>query len=302
MANPRVCVVGSSNLDLNASVERFPAPGETLHGSRFTTGFGGKGANQAVMAARLGADVALITRVGNDSFGRDLLEHYRREGLDTTFALATDGVATGVALIAIDAAGRNQIIVIPGANGRLTPEDIERARGAIESATVLACQMEVPLETNLAAMRIAHRAGATVLFNPAPAPASLPDEVFALCSVFCPNEHEAASLSGEREPAAAAKQFLDRGARHVIITLGERGCLLVNEMRSVRVPAPCVTAIDTTGAGDAFLGCLAYELARGADLEAAATRACRVAAWTVQRTGTQTSFPPRGERFSVQEV
>lgn len=297
MPPPRVCVVGSSNVDLNAYVERFPQPGETLHGERFTTGFGGKGANQAVMAARLGAEVTFITRVGSDAFGRDLLEHYRREGLDTSHALPVERVATGTAIILIDAAGRNQIVVIPGANGRLTAADIEQARTAIESARILVCQMEVPLEANLAAMRIANRAGVPVLFNPAPAPPTLPDEVYRLSSVFCPNETEEAILTGERDPESAAKRLLERGAKRVIVTLGERGCLLASADGLHIVPAPRVNAVDTTGAGDAFLGSLAVDLAQGVDWDLATSRACRAAAWTVQHRGTQASFPPRGTTF-----
>ncbi|MDB5310281.1 MAG: rbsK [Gemmataceae bacterium] len=296
MAGPKVCVVGSSNLDMNSYVDRFPVPGETVHGRRFTTGYGGKGANQAVTAARLGGSVTLVTRIGRDLFGRDMVGHFRREGIDTRHVTTTDETATGVAVITVDAAGRNHIVVTPGANGALTVRDVEEARPAIGAAGVLVCQQEVPRETNLAAMRIAHRAGVPVVFNPAPAGDALPDEMYPLCTVLCPNEHEAALLTGrpagsraEAETAAAA--FLARGVGSVVITLGERGCLLATADQVLALPAPVVEAVDTTGAGDAFVGSLAFFLARGDDLAEAAWRATRIAAVSVRFPGTQTSFP-----------
>ena len=196
MAPLNICVVGSVNLDLNTYTDRLPAPGETVHARNFTTGYGGKGANQAVMAARLGAAVTFVARVGRDSFGRDALEHFRAEGIDTRHVTPTDGVSTGTAVITVDAAGRNTIVVAPGANGLLSAADIEAARSAIESAHVLVCQQEVPAEANLAAMRIASRAGVAVVFNPAPAGSDTPDEAYRLSTVICPNEHEAAVLTG----------------------------------------------------------------------------------------------------------
>jgi ribokinase len=294
--SPRVCVVGSSNLDMNAYVERFPQPGETLHGLRFTTGYGGKGANQAVMAARLGACVHFLACVGNDLFGRDMLDNFRQEGIDCTGVRVCDGGASGVAIITIDSSARNQIVVIPGANGLLTAEDVEAARALIEAADVLACQMEVPLEANLAAIRIASLANVPVIFNPAPAPAALPREVYRSSTILCLNETEAAILSGQAvetldQATSAARLFLDFGAKNVLLTLGPKGCLFLCPEQEVVVPAPVVKAVDTTGAGDAFIGSLAFDLARGCDLVLAAERACRVAAISVQFPGTQTSYP-----------
>lgn len=291
MPGPKVCVVGSSNLDMNTYVDRFPEPGETVHGRRFTTGYGGKGANQAVMAARLGAEVSFVSRVGADVFGRDMLEHFRREGIDTRHVTPTDGISTGVAVITVDAAGRNHIVVTPGANGELTPLDVEAARPVIEAAGVLVCQLEVPLEANLAAMRIANTAGVPVVFNPAPASAVLPDEVYRLATVFCPNEHEAALLIDSRIEADAAHELQRRGVRNVVVTLGERGCLLATADGITGLPGEPVEAVDTTGAGDAFVGSLAVFLARGLDLVEAARRANRIAAVSVRSPGTQTSFP-----------
>lgn len=291
MPGPRVCVVGSANIDLNTYVDRFPAPGETVPGRRFTTGYGGKGANQAVMAVRLGADVALVARVGTDVFGRDMLDHFRREGIDTRHVTSTDTAPTGVAVITVDAAGRNHIVVTPGANGELTARDVEAGRPAIESAAVLVCQLEVPLDATLAAMRAAGAAGVPVVFNPAPASAALPDEVYRLSTVFCPNEHEAELLTGTRDEAAAARELRSRGANAVVVTLGERGCLLVTPDGMAEVPGEVVEAVDTTGAGDGFVGSLAVFLARGIGLPDAARRANRIAAVSVRSPGTQTSFP-----------
>lgn len=299
MPNPKVCAVGSANLDMNCYVDRFPAPGETVHGRRFTTGYGGKGANQAVMAARLGAEVVLIARVGDDAFGRDMLEHFCREGIDTRFVTPTAGTATGVAVITVDGAGYNHIVVIPGANGQLTPQDVEAARPAVEAAGVLVCQMEVPMEANLAAMRIASAAGVPVVFNPAPASTDVPEEAYRLSAVFCPNEHEAALLTGHGDEAAAGRMLRELGARNVVITLGERGCLLATADGIHELPGEKVEAVDTTGAGDAFVGSLGFFLARGHDLADAARRANRVAAVSVRSPGTQTSFPRAAELMDL---
>jgi ribokinase len=296
MAVPSICVVGSANLDLNTYVERFPAPGETIHARHFTTCYGGKGANQAVMAARLGGQVSLVARVGRDLFGPDMTEHFRAEGIDTRFVTATHGTSTGTAVITIDAAGRNTILVTPGANGLLTAADVEAARSAIESARVLVCQQEVPTDANLAAMRIAANAGVPVVFNPAPVGDGIPAEVYQLATVLCPNEHEAAMLTGlpvgtPEEAELAAKKLLERGSRNVVVTLGGRGCLVATPERMTVLPAAPAQAVDTTGAGDAFIGGLAFFLARGDDLTYAARCANQIAAISVQSPGAQTSFP-----------
>jgi ribokinase len=296
MAAPRICVVGSSNVDMNSYVTRFPAPGETIHGKRFTTGYGGKGANQGVMAARLGAAVTFVGKVGNDLFGRDMLANFQSEGIDASYVQTTDEAASGVAVITIDATGMNSIIVIPGANGLLTAEEVEAARPAIEQADLLVCQLEVPMPANLTAARIARQAGKTILFNPAPASEETPDELLHLCDIICPNENEAALLTGQpvtsvADAETAARMLLGRGARQVIVTLGERGSLLVDRGQATHVAAPAVKAVDTTGAGDAFVGTLAYFLAVGVSVVEAMRRANQVAAISVQHPGTQTSYP-----------
>ena len=296
MPRPRICVVGASNYDLISYVPRLPKLGETLHGSRFQMSFGGKGANQAVMAARLGAQVSMVTKLGEDVFAADIRENYQRWGIDTTYVLSTSRAATGVAPIAVDSAGNNAIIIVMGANDLLSAAEIAAARQAISAAQVLVVQLEIPLETTLAAMRIAREAGVTILCNPAPAGADLPDELFALSDILCPNEPETELMTSTTVGTLAAaedaaRMLLDRGASRVILTLGERGSLLVTPEESRHVRAPRVQAVDTTGAGDAFVGSLAYFLAAGKDMVTAMQRANQIAALSVQKRGTQSSFP-----------
>lgn len=296
MARPKICVVGASNLDLISYVPRLPRMGETLHGTRFHMGYGGKGANQAVMAAKLGGDVAIVTKLGQDIFGENTLKNFQSWGIDTRHVLFTDQAFSGVAPIAVDPDGHNAIIIVTGANDLLTPEEIEAARPVIAAAQILVCQLEVPVESTLAALRVARQEGVTTIFNPAPARPSLPDELYQLSDIFCPNESETELLTGlpvnsQEETEAAARALLQRGAGTVILTLGERGSLLVTATNSVHVPATPVRALDTTGAGDAFVGSLAYFLAAGKPLAEAMRRANYIAAISVQSSGTQTSFP-----------
>ena len=294
---PKICVVGSSNLDMNSYVPRFPQVGETLHGHRFTTGYGGKGANQAVMAARLGGAVSMVAKVGDDLFGRDMLANFRAEGIDDRYISVTKSAASGVAVITIDDAGSNTIIVSAGANWLVTPADVEQASAVIQGADVLVCQLEVPFEATLAALRLARAAGVRTILNPAPAQADLPAEMIQLSDIFCPNEGELQLLTGQRDLItleqieAAARSLLARGAVNVIVTLGERGSLLVNGAGRQHVLAPLVRAVDTTGAGDAFVGSLAYYWATGAPLTQAMQRANQIAAISVQSPGAQSSFP-----------
>ena len=283
-------------MDLIAYAPRLPAPGETLMGTRFQTGYGGKGANQAVAAARLGAAVAMVARVGGDVFGADMLANFAAQGIDVAHVLRTEGVSSGVAPIAVDDAGRNAIIVVAGANALLTPADVDAAAPAIRRARVLLCQLEVPLETSLRALTLAREAGVLTILNPAPAPEALPDAMLRVSDLVCPNESEASAISGipvtdAASAEAAGRVLVGRGARAAIVTLGAAGCLYVSASETWRAPAPVVTAVDTTGAGDCFLGSLAFFLARAAGLRDAATRAAAVAALSVQRPGTQTSYP-----------
>ena len=296
---PRVCVVGSTNVDLTFRTPRLPQPGETLGGRAFQLGFGGKGANQAVMAARLGADVRMIGRVGRDVFGEGALRNYREQGVDTTFVLVDAEQPSGTAAIVVDDAARNCIIVVPGANGRLTPEDVRAGSLAIEAAHVLLAQLEVPIGATGEAFRIARAAGVRTVLNPAPA-VDLPDELLRLTDLCIPNETEIEQLTGR--PAATAEQaetaarlLLARGPGTVIVTLGAGGAMIVSPGTAEHIAAVAVDAVDTTGAGDAFIGSLAVFLGAGGSLRDAVRRANAVAALSVQRVGTQTSFPLRAE-------
>ncbi|HEV8297159.1 MAG TPA: ribokinase [Acidimicrobiales bacterium] len=297
MSAPRICVVGSANIDLLAYAPRLPRLGETLPGDRFLQRFGGKGANQAVMAAKLGAQVAMVAKLGDDLFGREYLANLRDVGVDTTHVGVSAEASTGVAPIWVDeSSGNNAIIVVLGTNLLLSTADVDAARDAIASAQVVVSQWEVPIATVVAAFEIARAAGVTTVFNPAPAQGALPDEVFALTDILCPNESETESLTGlpvgsVEEVEAAARTLLARGAGRVICTLGSRGSLLVGRDEVVHVPTDPVQAVDTTGAGDAFVGSLAYFIGRGLTITDAMRRASRIAARSVLLPGAQTSFP-----------
>jgi ribokinase len=291
-----VAVVGAANIDLISYVPRLPRVGETLHGTAFHMGYGGKGANQAVMAAKLGAAVTMVAKLGQDVFGERTLANFREWNVDTEHVFLTEEAPSGVAPIAVDPHGRNAIIIVTGANDLLDSADVERARPAIARAAVVVCQLEIPVETTLAALRAGREEGATTICNPAPARTDLPDELYRLSDVLCPNESEAELLVGrpvstETDARTAAAELLAREARAVVLTLGERGCLVATPSEEALVPGERVEAVDTTGAGDAFVGSLAFFLAKGRSLVDAAQRANRIAALSVQRRGTQTSFP-----------
>jgi ribokinase len=300
MAPPLVCVVGSANVDLTVFTPRLPRPGETLAGRHFHLGFGGKGANQAVMAARLGARVTLIARVGGDVFGRHMLANLKDQNIDTAHIRLDQDQPTGVASIIVDDAAQNCILVVPGANGFLSPEDIRQSASAIQRANVLLCQLEVPIPTILEAFRLARAAGVMTILNPAPA-MTLPDELLALADLCVPNETELELLTGQtlgtlEEIEAAGQALLKRGPKTVLVTLGNRGALLVSkDGRAQHFPALPVTAVDPTGAGDAFIGSLAVFLTEGMPLSEAIAKANRVAGLSVTRKGTQTAFPTRAE-------
>lgn len=297
MARPRITVVGSSNLDLVAKIPRFPQVGETLEGDSFHMGFGGKGANQAVMGSKLGADVTMVTKLGRDVFGDMTLKNYQDQGIDTRFVLFDEERSSGVAPIWVDPQGRNMIIIVLGANLALSPDDARAAREVIQSADIVVCQLEVPVETTLETFRIAKEAGVRTILNPAPA-APIPDELLALSDIVSPNETETELLTSMpvstiEEAEAATRRLQERGARTIILTLGERGALLVGEGPAVHVPGRPVEAVDSSGAGDAFIGSLAVFLAEGQSLRKAIEWANTVAAVSVTKIGTQASFPRR---------
>jgi len=296
MERPKICVVGACNLDLISYVPRLPSMGETLHGNRFHMGFGGKGANQAVMAAKLGGEVTMVAKLGQDVFGENTLKNFKSWGVNTQHVHFTDQAFSGVAPIAVDTEGRNSIIIVTGANDLLTGEDVEAARPAIAASSILVCQLEIPLGVSLAALRIAREEGVKTIFNPAPALSEIPEEFYHLSDIFCPNETEtelftSMSVESLKEAENAAKVLIERGASSVILTLGERGSLLATGETTEHVPVEPVKALDTTGAGDAFVGSLAFFLAAGKSLPDSIKRANGIAAVSVQSPGTQTSFP-----------
>ena len=281
---PSVLVVGSINVDITVRADRLPAPGETVAGGRLERAGGGKGANQAVAAARAGAGVSLVGAVGDDDLGADALAALRAEGIDVTAVVRLEGVATGVALIVVDGAGRNQIAVASGANHAVTAAHVRSA--ARRAPGCVLASFELLDEPVLAAARIAHEAGCTLVVNPAPA-RSLTAALCELRPILTPNQHEAEALTGEREPEAAARALAARTGAPAVVTLGERGALIVVAARSELVAAPEVRAVDTTGAGDSFNGVLAAELARGRELPAAVVEAVAAAAGSVTRPGAR---------------
>ncbi|MEV5954375.1 ribokinase [Streptomyces sp. NPDC051987] len=289
-------VVGSANADLVIRVERRPGAGETVLGGDLATHPGGKGANQAVAAARLGARTALLARVGDDAHGRLLLDSQRSAGVDTVGVLV-GGAPTGVALITVDPSGDNSIVVSPGANGRLTPADVRAAVSLFHASRVVSTQLEIPLETVVEVVR-SLPPGSRFVLNPSP-PRPLPGEVLAACDPLIVNEHEARVILGEAcvsdEPADWARLLLAKGPRSVVVTLGARGALVADRHGVESVPSVRVDAVDTTGAGDAFTAALAVRLGAGEPLGAAAAYAARVGAAAVTRRGAQESYPTAAE-------
>ncbi len=297
----RVVVVGSANTDMTARVARLPKPGETVLGTGFESLPGGKGANQAVAAARLGAVVTLIACVGADGLGDEMVLGLEAEGIDTRHVVRDPDAPTGVALITVDeATGENVIVVASGANAKLSVGLIDMAEDAIRDADVVICQLESPLETVMAALRLARQAGKTTILNPAPAQV-LSDELLSLVSVLTPNETEAALLAGNAAvtPEAAAKTLRARGIGQVAVTLGAAGVLLAASDGETCVPGRAVAqAVDTTAAGDCFTGALAVALGEGKSLGEAAAFANAAAALSVTKNGAQPSLP---FRFEVEE-
>ena len=296
---PEIVVVGSLNMDLVVRTPRLPRPGETIIGHEFITAPGGKGANQAVAAAKLGAAVGMVGRVGPDDFGRALRTNLRAVGADDTYVFAEDTASTGIAIIEVDESGQNTIVVAPGANARVMPADIDAARSMMTSARAVIVQLEIPLETVLHALRLARRANVLTLLNPAPAQ-PLSSELLSLADILIPNEIEAGLLTGfdvrDFESAEqAAHQLRQRGAHIVVITLGERGAIAVDDGGVKRVPAFQVKAIDATAAGDAFVAALAVARAAGRQIDIALREASAAGALAATKLGAQPSMPTRAE-------
>lgn len=291
-----ICIVGSINADLVVRVPALPRPGETVLGGSFSSEKGGKGANQAVAAARAGAATAFVARVGDDALGRAARDSLAGEGIDVTHVSVSAEHPTGVALILVDGRGENAIAVAPGANDTVSPDDIDRARGLIEAADVLLLQLEIPIASVTRAVAIARAAGRTVILNPAPA-RLLPADLLAAVDVLTPNETEAEILAGgpADDDEALCRRLLAAGCRSVVLTRGASGALVAANGTVTSVPAFPVRAVDTVAAGDVFSGALGVALTEGADLPTAARFAAAAAAISVTHHGAQSSAPTREE-------
>ncbi len=295
----RIVVVGSSNTDMVIKADRLPVPGETVIGKHFMMNPGGKGANQAVAAARMGGDVSFITKTGNDLFGRQSIELYNSENIKTEYVYSDSENPSGVALISVDAHGENCILVAPGANSFLTTKDIEKAKDEILDADILLMQLEIPMETVSYAANIASTNGTQVVLNPAPAQ-TLSEELLKNITIITPNKGEAEILSGVRvsdweSAKKAANLISDKGVNTVVITLGALGALIKDGEVFHEIEAELVEAVDTTAAGDTFSGTLCVGLAEGKNIIDAVKMACKASAITVTRMGAQAAIPHRNE-------
>lgn len=291
-----ILVVGSLNADLVVRTPRFPQPGETISGEDLQVIPGGKGANQAVAAARLGSSVAMLGRVGHDNFGDFLLENLKSNNVDTQL-VQRDNASTGTAIIVVDASGQNSIVLSAGANGKISSSDVEHA--SFSSFKLLLLQLEIPTPTVLSAVKRAKESGVRVLLNPAPAK-ELSDELISLADFVVPNETELSLLTGQTVtdvPSAgqAAKKLIERGAQHVIVTLGSKGALSVSDTQTTHVDTFSVNVVDTTAAGDAFIGGFATALLQNRSVEESVRYGCACGALATTRFGAQPSLPTKEE-------
>jgi ribokinase len=294
MKTPRIAVVGSANMDLTTFTDQFPRPGETIFGREFNLGFGGKGANQAVAARLCGADVSMIARVGDDLFGEATIRNFEKLGIDASHVRVTNGMSSGVAPIFVDSSGQNRIIVVKGANDAMTSADVDAVAEVLRAADVVVLQLEIPVETVYYALRFARENGIRSILNPAPGqPLDLARA--GIADYLIPNETEAEALTGMavRDVESArrcAGTLLKDGARRVVITLGAQGALAASDGEMEHVAPFAVEPVDTTGAGDAFIGSLAVFLASGYEERAAIARSNLYAALSTLAVGTQKSF------------
>jgi len=299
-----ILVVGSSNTDMVIKADHLPSPGETLIGGQFFMNPGGKGANQAVAAARCGGHVTFITKTGNDIFGREAIQLFKNEGINTSYVFSSEHHPSGVALITVDKKGENTIVVASGANANLTEKDIRSAETAIEGSSIVLMQLEVPLETVRYVAEVAKLKNKIVVLNPAPA-CALPNDLLRNISIITPNETEAEVLTGinvrDMDGAMKAAENLSmKGVNTVIITLGSRGALVLHESTFTIIPAMEVNAVDTTAAGDVFNGVLVAALAEGKSILDSVSFACTAATISVTRLGAQASAPKRNEIEAIQ--
>jgi len=294
---PRIAVVGSANIDLTTFTSRFPKPGETIFGDSFDLGFGGKGANQAVASRLCGADVFMVARVGTDLFGPATIENFKKQGIDATHVKKIEGVSSGVAPIFVEPSGQNRIFVVKGANDRLTPADVDAAADLLKTVDCMVLQFEIPLETVYHCVRFARTNGIRCIVNPAPAqPVDLP--ALDGLDYFVPNESEAETIAGIRvrnvdDAKKVAEKLLSGGVKRVILTLGANGSLLAGREGMEHLPAFPVKSIDSTGAGDAFIGSFAVFLGEGLPEREAVRRANLYAGLSTTGVGTQKSFYDR---------
>jgi ribokinase len=302
---PRIAVVGSANIDLTTFTDQFPKPGETIFGQKFDLGFGGKGANQAAAARLCGADVFMVARVGSDLFGPATIENFKKLGIDATHVKQVEGLSSGVAPIFVDPKGQNRILVVKGANDALKPADVDAAAETLKTTDCIVLQFEIPLETVYYTIAFARKHGIRCILNPAP---GQPVDMHALAGLdyFVPNESEAETITGMavqnvEDAKKCAEKLVAGGIRRVIITLGANGSLLASCAASEHLPAFPVKSIDSTGAGDAFIGSFAVFLAEGAPEREAVRRANLYAGLSTTGVGTQKSFYDR-TRFDAEWV
>lgn len=299
MSINRIAVIGSSNTDMVIKTSKLPVPGETILGGDFFMNAGGKGANQAVAAARLGGKVSFIAKTGDDVFGRQARQLFEVENINTDYLFTDTDHPSGVALITVDDRGENCIVVAPGANSHLIHSDIELAQEEILKSDIILMQLEIPLETVIYVANMAYQADKKVILNPAPA-LQISDELLSKLYMITPNETEAELFSGipvkDTDSAILAAQNLhSRGVKVVIITLGSKGALLYKGEEAILIPSPKVEAVDTTAAGDVFNGAIAVAISEGLELEKAVEFACKAAAISVTRMGAQSSAPYKNE-------
>lgn len=302
---PRIAVLGSINLDLVIQCAHLPLPGETVIAESLREVSGGKGANQAVAAARLGAEVTMIGRVGGDDAGVGLLKNLQAEGINTAHVSCSKSeaedleISSGIAVVMVEQSGENSIVVVPGANGIVSVEDIDRAAAVIKQSDVLVVQLEIPVETVIYACRIARQAGVRIILDPAPAPRNVPEHFFDV-DLICPNQSEAGllldrSVSSIAEAKEASDGLIRKGAKNAIITMGKQGAVL-NDGAGITVVPPCVVeAVDSTAAGDAFAAALAVRWSEQASLEDATQFACAAGALAASKPGAQPGMPTRSE-------
>jgi ribokinase len=300
MSKPKITVIGSNMVDLISYIERLPKTGETIEAPDFALGHGGKGANQAVAAALLGGDVRMVTKIGDDFFGPMTKKNLESFGIDTIFTETVPGISSGVAPIFVDKDSNNSILIIKGANGHLLPADIDRARDLVIDSDLIIMQLEINLETIYHTIDLCAENNIKVILNPAPADPKLDAEKVRSAEFFIPNETELQTLTGSStatmsEVEAAAEGLIEKGFKNIIVTLGEKGSLLVTAGSKKIIPAVSVDSKDTTGAGDAFIGCFAIYYIETGDVEKAMAMASRYAALSTTKPGTQSSFIDRKE-------